>query len=101
MDGVFEVSEEFRVRRVAQCGGQLLDGCGVVLLLVSICVRRVLGHPFGGVVWPRVSGVGVAGGCGVGYPVIHVRALGCGWCSGVWHACLRVRCCMCSGVIPV
>ena len=54
-----------------------------------------------GVVWPRVSGVGVAAGCGVGYPVVHFRALGCGWCSGVWHACLRVRCRMCSGVIPV
>ena len=48
MDAVFEASEEFGVRRVAQCGGQLLDGCGVVVLLVSICVRRVLGYPLGG-----------------------------------------------------
>ena len=48
MDGVLEASEEFGVRWVAQCGGQLLDGCGVVVLLVSICVRRVLGHPLGG-----------------------------------------------------
>ena len=48
MDGVFEASEEFRVHWVAQCGDQLLDGCGVVVLLVSICVRRVLGHPLGG-----------------------------------------------------
>ena len=48
LDGVFEASEEFDVRCVAQCGGQLLDGCGVVVLLVSICVRRVLGHPLGG-----------------------------------------------------
>ena len=48
MDGVFEASEEFGVRWVAQCGGQLLDGCGVVVLLVSIRVRRVLGHPLGG-----------------------------------------------------
>ena len=48
MDGVFEASEEIGVRRVAQCGGQLLDGCGVVVLLVSICVRRVLGHSLGG-----------------------------------------------------
>ena len=48
MDAVFEASEEFGVRRVAQCGGQLLDGCGVVVLLVSICVLRVLGYPLGG-----------------------------------------------------
>ena len=48
VDGVFEASEEFGVRWVAQCGGQLLDWCGVVVLLVSICVRRVLEHPFGG-----------------------------------------------------
>ena len=101
MDGVFEASEEFGVRRVAQCGGQLVDGCGVVVLLVSICVRRVLGHSFGGVLWPRVSRVGVAGGCGVGYPVVHVRAMECGWCSAVWHACPRVRCRMCSCVTPV
>ena len=33
---------------MAQCGGQLLDGCGVLVLLVLICVRRVLGYPFGG-----------------------------------------------------
>ena len=46
--GVSEASEEFGVRWVAQCSGQLLDGCGVVVLLVSICVRRVLGHPLGG-----------------------------------------------------
>ena len=45
VDGVFEASEEFGVRWVAQCGGQLLDGCGVVVLLVSIRVRRVLGPP--------------------------------------------------------
>ena len=31
MDGVFEASEEFGVRWVAQCGGQLLDGCGVLV----------------------------------------------------------------------
>ena len=48
MDRVFEASEEFGVRRLAQCGGQLLDGCGVVVLLVSISVRYVLGHPLGG-----------------------------------------------------
>ena len=48
MDGVFEALEEFGVPRVAKCGGQLLDGCGLVVLLLSICVRRVLGHPFGG-----------------------------------------------------
>ena len=48
MDGVLEASEEFGVRWVAQCGGQLLDGCWVVVLFVSICVRRVLGHPLGG-----------------------------------------------------
>ena len=48
VDGVFEASEEFGVRWVAQCGGQLLDGCGVVVLLVSIRVRRVLGHQLGG-----------------------------------------------------
>ena len=48
MDGVSEASEEFGVRWVAQCGGQLLDGCGVVVLLVPICVRCVLGHPLGG-----------------------------------------------------
>ena len=47
MDGVFEAWEEFGVRWVAQCGGQLLDGCGVVVLPVSICVRRVLGYPLG------------------------------------------------------
>ena len=46
--GVFEAFEEFGVRRVAQFGGQLLDGCRVVVLLVSIYVRRVLGHPLGG-----------------------------------------------------
>ena len=48
VDGVFEASEEFGVRRVAKCGGQPLDGCGVVLLLVSISVRCVLRYPFGG-----------------------------------------------------
>ena len=48
MDGFFEASEEFGVRRVAQSGGQLTDCCGVVVLLVSICVRRVLRHPLGG-----------------------------------------------------
>ena len=48
VDGVFEASEEFGVCWVAQCGGELLDGCGVVVLLVSIRVRRVLGHPLGG-----------------------------------------------------
>ena len=41
---------------MAQCGGQLLDGCGVVVLLVSICVRRVLGHPLG-----RLCGRGYQG----------------------------------------
>ena len=48
LDGVFEASEDFGVRSVAQCGGQLLDGCGVVVLLVSIRVPRVLGYPLGG-----------------------------------------------------
>ena len=48
MDGVFEALEEFGVRWVAQCGGQLLDGCGVVALLVWIRVRRVPRHPLGG-----------------------------------------------------
>ena len=48
VDGVFEASEAFGVRLVAQCGGQLLDGCGVVVLLVSISVRRVFGYPWGG-----------------------------------------------------
>ena len=48
MDGVFEASEELGVRWVAQCGGKLLDGCGVVVLLVWICVRRVLRYPLGG-----------------------------------------------------
>ena len=48
VDGVFEASEELGVRWVAQCGGQLLDGCGVVVLPVSICVRRVLGYPLRG-----------------------------------------------------
>ena len=48
MDGVFEALEEFGVCWVAQCGGQLLDGCGSVVLLVSICVGRVLGYPLGG-----------------------------------------------------
>ena len=48
MDGVFGASEEFAVRWVAQCGCQLLDGCGIVVLLVLICVRRVLGYPLGG-----------------------------------------------------
>ena len=47
MGGVFEASEEFGFRWVAQRGGQLLDGCGVVVLLVSIPVRRVLGYPVG------------------------------------------------------
>ena len=48
MDGVFEASEEFDVRWVAQYCGQLLDGCGVVVLLVSTCVGRVLGYPLEG-----------------------------------------------------
>ena len=48
VDGVFEASEEFGLRWVAQCGRQLLDGCGVVVLLVSFRVRRVLAHPLGG-----------------------------------------------------
>ena len=48
VDGVFEAAEEFGVRWVAQCGGQLLYGCGVVVLLVSIRVRCVLGHLLGG-----------------------------------------------------
>ena len=56
MDGVFEASEECGVRRVAQCGGQLLIGCGVVVLYVSICVRRVLGHPLGGCVAEGIGG---------------------------------------------
>ena len=56
MDGVSGASEEFGVRRVAQCGGQQLDGCGVVVLYAPICVRRVLGHPLGGL-------------CGRGYRV--------------------------------
>ena len=101
VDGVFEASEEFGVRWVAQCCGQLLDGCAIVVLLVSICVRRVLGHPFGGLCGWGISGAGAAGGCGVGCPVARVRALGCGWCSGVWPACLRVHCRMRSGVTPV
>ena len=89
MDGVFEASEEFGVRWVAQCGGQLLNGCGVVVLLVSIRVRRVLGHPLGGL-------------CGRGYrgQVLQVAVV---WgvqptCSspGVWLvfwclACLSAR----------
>ena len=54
-----------------------------------------------GAVWPGVSGAGAAGGCGVWCPVARVRALGCGWCSGVWPACLRVHCRMRSGVTPV
>ena len=57
MDGVFEASEEFGVRRVAQCGGQLLNGCVVVVLLVSIYVRRVLGHPLGGLYGRRYQGL--------------------------------------------
>ena len=56
MDGVFEASGEFDVRRVAQRGGQLLDGCGVVVLLVSIYVRRVLGHRLGGCVAEGIRG---------------------------------------------
>ena len=98
VDGVFEASEEFGVHWVAQCGGQLLDGCGVVVLLVSICVRCVLGYPLGG-----LCGWGYRGQVlhGVGCPVARVRALGCGWCSGVWPACLRFHCRMCSGVTPV
>ena len=48
MDGVFEASEEFGVPGVAQCCGQLLDGCRVVVLLVWICLRHVLGYPLGG-----------------------------------------------------
>ena len=48
MDGVFDTSEELSVRWVVQCGGQMLDGCGLVVLLGSICVRRVLGYPLGG-----------------------------------------------------
>ena len=48
LDGVFEALEEFGVRLVAQSGGQLLDGCEVVVLLVSICVWRVLGYPLRG-----------------------------------------------------
>ena len=47
MDGVFEAFVEFGVREAAQCGGELLDRCGVVVLLVLICVRRVLGYPLG------------------------------------------------------
>ena len=66
VDGVFEASEEFGVRWVAQFGGQLLDGCGVVVLLVSICVRRVLGHLLGGLCgrgcWGQVLQVAVVWG---------------------------------------
>ena len=77
MDGVLEASEEFGVRWVSQCGGQLLDGCGVVVLLVSIRVRRVLVHALGG-----LCGRGIGGRC--------CRWLWCGvssrTCSspGVW-----------------
>ena len=38
MDGVLEASEEFGVRWVAQCGGQLLDGCGVVVLNIQMYI---------------------------------------------------------------
>ena len=65
-DGVFDASEEFCSRWLAQCGGQLLDGCGVVVLLVSIRVRRVLGYPLGGLCgrgyWGQVLQVAVVRG---------------------------------------
>ena len=48
VDRGFKASDEFGVCRVDQCGGQLLDGCGVVVLLVSICVQCVLWNPLGG-----------------------------------------------------
>ena len=54
-----------------------------------------------GAVWPRVSEVGAAGDCGVGCLAARVRALGCGWCSGVLHTCPRVDCRMCSCGTPV
>ena len=73
VDGVFEASEEFGVRSVAQCGGQLLDGCGVVVLLVSICVRRVLGHPLGGLCGRGYRGRVLQIGCGVGVLVFGLR----------------------------
>ena len=46
-DGAVEASQEFGVRWVAQCGGQLFDGRGVVVLFVSARVRRVLRYPVG------------------------------------------------------
>ena len=36
VDGVFEASEEFGVRWVAQCGGQLLDCVGIRLRISSV-----------------------------------------------------------------
>ena len=47
-EGVLEASHELDVRRVAQCGGELLDWCGVVVLFVFGLVWRVLGYPVGG-----------------------------------------------------
>ena len=73
-------------------------GSGTACLdLCTACPRAFIG----GALWPGVSGAGAAAGCGVGCPVARVRALGCGWCSGVWPACLRVHCRMRSGVTPV
>ena len=73
-------------------------GSGTACLDLCTACPRV---SIGGAVWPRVSGGGAAGGCFVGCPVVRVRALGAGWCSGVWPACLRVHCRMRSGVTPV
>ena len=47
-DGVPNASQELGVSRVAQPGGELLDWCGVVVLLVSVRVWRLLGYPVGG-----------------------------------------------------
>ena len=89
VDGVFEASENFCVRWVAQCGGQSLDGCGVVVLLA----RSVYGVS-SGIHWGGCVAGGIRGRC--------CRWLWCGVSSrtrsspGVWLvfwclACVSAR----------
>ena len=48
MDGVFKASEEFGVRCVGPVWWPIAGWVWGSGMLVSICVRRVLGHPLGG-----------------------------------------------------
>ena len=78
-DGVLEALSELGVPRSAQCGGELLDWCGVVVPFVSVRVRLGLEHPVRGLCRRGYSGqvLQVAVECGIKFYLFEVLSRVC------------------------